>query len=216
MADGNLTLGSDETLSSSQDNQKKPDLVWEYRVPITDIYTLYDWLRLILAFIAGMSAIAAYLVATTHDPAFVFLLMGTVSLILLAMLGLSMLVVVIVSYRHGVQKIFKIGEFGIEYVGGPAIQKTADMLRAMALVGVFTGQAGSFANLAISSDMRRILMDWESIKKATVDERRHVITLHDWWHTVLRLYCDAETFKKALTLIEEHAVKTSTRTHLFK
>jgi hypothetical protein len=162
-----------------------------------------------------MSAIAAYLIATTHNPAFVFLLMGTVSLILLAMLGLSMLVV-IVFYRHGIQMIFKIGESGIEYVGGPAIKKSAEMLRAMALVGVFTGQAGSFANLAISSDMRRISMDWEGIKKATVDQRRHVISLHDWWHTRLRLYCDAETFKKALTLIEQHSVKTSTRTLLFK
>jgi hypothetical protein len=172
-------------------------------------------MRLILAIIAGWSGIAAYLIATTYNPTGVFLLMGTVGLIFLAMVALSMLVTIL-AYRHGVQKIFKIDQSGIEYVGGPAIKKSAEMLRGMAIVGVFTGQASSFANLAISSDMLRISMDWEGIKKATVDERRHVISLHDFWHTRLRLYCDAETFKKALTLIEQHSVKTSTRSLVFK
>ncbi|MCX6642386.1 MAG: hypothetical protein NTV15_03240, partial [Candidatus Bathyarchaeota archaeon] len=90
-----------------------------------------------------------------------------------------------------------VGQNGISYESGSTGKKWN---RAALVLGVLAGKPGTAGAGALAMSGEAGSYAWKEIVKITVDEKRRIISLHNSWRTLNRLYCLEGNFDQVLQL----------------
>ena len=170
-------------------------LSWEYDIPLlTNRYMLWDFGRVFLTVFVLTNLIL--LVATGFEYQSVLSLSGVGILIFM---GLFLLTSILLG--NHVRSVFIVDGEG---VGSRVSRKMSKINNATIVIGLLAASPSTVGAGLLASSQGEAFHPWKIIEKATVDRRRKVISFHNNWRTVQRVYCYEDNFEQVLCLVESN------------
>jgi hypothetical protein len=171
---------------------------WEIRFPLlTNRYFLWDFAKAVAATEAILFVIFGVI---TRDLVQTFQMIGISTAILVPLMVLACLLL-----GNGYNATFYVGTKGIAYGSGSTEQKWN---RAAFILGLFAGKPGVAGAGALGMSGESGSYTWKELQFITVDEPRRVISLHNNWRTLNRLYCTPENFAAVMAEFEKRLPKS--------
>ena len=168
-------------------------LHWEYDIPLlTNRYMLWDMGRVFFAtFVIGTGIL---LPATGFDYSIISLALVSEAIFI----GLFLFVALILG--NHIRSGFTIDEKG---VGTNVSRRMSKLNKATIVLGILAGSASTAGVGFLASSNEQTFHPWNKIEKGTVDRSRRVISFHNTWRTVQRIYCYEENFEQVLSFVSE-------------
>ena len=69
------------------------------------------------------------------------------------------------------------------------------------MLGVLAGNPSVAGAGFLASSLGEMFHRWSRIEKATVDSKRRVISFHNSWRTVQRIYCYSDNFEQVVAYV---------------
>lgn len=178
-------------------SQESELLAWKKRVTIlTNRYMLWDIFRLFTA--TGIIMNLLLDTMTLFEEVWSFLMVSLLGVGIV--LALFILVSLVVFRNH----------FDLTFILGPegpfsAVDNRSRRLNRLGfLLGGLSGSLSTTGSSLLAMSQEEVGIAWEDIRKVTVDERRMVISVHNSWRTVFRLYCLPENYARALEYVRRY------------
>jgi hypothetical protein len=169
---------------------------WEREVPLmTNYYLVMDVLFVILFGGAGISFML-YLVMGAGE---IYVILEIVTIAIGALIVLAYMVMG-VFMMNNVEMRFTINEKGIQIVLG---NKENRINRIALFFGSITGKLSLMGTSALAMSREQTFVEWSSIQKAVLDERKKVINLSTGKKMLVRLYCSPEVYPEAVMYVEK-------------
>ena len=183
-------------------------MAWDYRIPLLDnryTWIQWGWTALIAAVATSASLATLVVVASGSGPSegMGYLLKVYVAAGLIAgatIIGYGLFAALGVGF--GITIRFGLGPEGVL---GVVTKKSAASLDSTAWM--LTGNARTAQrNQQISALLLPSGCDakWKDVRRAGLDEARHVITLRRRWHLAVRVYVPAKRFGEAAAFVRSH------------
>jgi hypothetical protein len=106
---------------------------------------------------------------------------------------------------NGYNASFYVGHEGIAFASGKTEQKWN---RTALILGLIAGKPGVADAGALGMSGESGTYQWNEIERITVNEGRRIISLHNNWRIVNRIYCREDNFKKVLAEFEKRLPKS--------
>ncbi|HEX9915746.1 MAG TPA: hypothetical protein VGB32_12585 [Candidatus Bathyarchaeia archaeon] len=179
------------------DADKSGLLVWEKRVPIlTNRYMLWDIFRLFAATGVIMNLLLDAM--TLFEEVWSFF---TLSLIGLGIVFTIFILVTIVVFRNHFDLTFILGPEG---PFSAVDNRTRRLNRLALLAGGLGGSLSATGSSLLAMSQEEVGIEWKEVRKITVDEKRLVLSVHNSWRTVFRLYCLPGNYAQALEYVKRY------------
>lgn len=174
---------------------KESGLSWEYDIPLlTNRYMLWDFARVF--FVVFVVSNLILLVATGFEYLSIFPLSVVGMLIFM---GLFIFTSILLG--NHVRSVFIVDEDG---VGSRVSRRMSKLNSATIAIGLIAGNPSTVGAGLLASSQGEAFHPWKNIEKATVDSRRRVITFHNSWRSVQRIYCYEDNFDQVLGYVESN------------
>jgi hypothetical protein len=163
-------------------------IIWDTRFPLlTNRYFMWDMIRVL-----GIAStiLLALMVVIMGDVVMAIQFAGLVGVIMLGVMSIACLLL-----GNGFDARFSVGQNGISYESGSTGKKWN---KAALVLGVLAGKPGTAGAGALAMSGEAGSYEWKEIVKITVDEKRRIISLHNSWRTLNRLYCLEGNFDPVL------------------
>ena len=164
---------------------------WAYDIPLlSNRYMLWDMGRVFFAtFVIGTGIL---LFATGFDYSIISLALLSEAIFI----GLFLFVALILG--NHIRSGFIVDEKGI---GSRASRRMSKLNKATIVLGLLSGSASTAGVGFLASSKEQSFHPWNKIEKATVDKARRVISFHNSWRTVERIYCHEDSFEQILNYV---------------
>ncbi len=173
-----------------------PDPInWTREVPLlTNYYIVMDVLFVILFGGAGLGIILFLIMGGSEIIAILQIVtLATGILIVLAFLTMGLIML------NNVEMTFTLNEKGIRTVLG----KKENRINKIALFfGFLSGKPGLMGTSMLAMSREQTFVEWSSIQKAVMDDRKRVISLSSGVRMLARLFCTPETYDDAVKMVE--------------
>ena len=163
-------------------------IIWDSRFSLlTNRYFMWDMIRVL-----GIAStiLLALMVVIMRDLVMAIQFTGLVGGVMLVVMSIACLLL-----GNGFDARFSVGRNGISYESGSTGRKWD---RAALVLGVLAGKPGTAGAGALAMSGEAGSYSWDEIVKITVDEKRRIISLHNGWRTLNRLYCLEGNFGQVL------------------
>ncbi len=163
-------------------------IIWDTRFPLlTNRYFMWDMIKVL-----GIAStiLLTLMVVITRDLVMAIQFSGLIGGIMLVIMSLACLIL-----GNGFDARFSVGQNGVSYESGSTGKKWN---KAAIVLGVLAGKPGTVGAGALAMSGEAGSYSWSEIVKITVDEKRRIISLHNNWRTLNRLYCLESNFDKVL------------------
>lgn len=183
---------------------------WERRVNLyTDRFMLRDMARVGALSIAMMWVLVALMgVFVLAEP----VLLPPVVLLVVACILLVLYFLAVLLMGVSVPMGFALDESGAHWSTG---KRVARLSRIATVVGVLAGNPTAAGAGMLGMARESGTVPWEDVVVVRPFSHAKVIELADGWHTLLRLYCTAETYEIVLAYARQHATGEATRLRPF-
>jgi hypothetical protein len=163
-------------------------IIWDIRFPLlTNRYFMWDLIRVL-----GIASaiLLALMIIIMRDLVMAIQFAGLIGGIMIVVISIACLIL-----GNGFDARFSVGKNGVSYESGSTGKKWN---KATIVLGVLAGKPGVVGAGALAKSGEAGSYSWNEILKITVDEKRRIISLHNNWRTLNRLYCLESNFDKVL------------------
>jgi hypothetical protein len=169
-------------------------LSWEYDIPLlNNRYMLWDFARVFLATFLLSDLIL--LLATGFEFEAVIPLTGVGVAIFMALF-----ILVSLFLRNRIRTLFVLDADG---VGSKVSRSMSKLNRVTVVLGALAGSPSVAGAGLLAASSEESFFPWSGIVKATVDRRRRVISFHNSWRTLQRVYCYDDNFDQVLGYVSD-------------
>jgi len=177
-----------------------PALEWEGRINLfTDPFTLLDLVRVAaISTVIMWTSVALMGLLVSGE----LVILPPVVLVVLIPIFLVLYLLAALLLGVSVPTTFTVDERGVGWQTG---RRASWLSRATIVLGAVAGDPGTAGAGMLGMARESGLVPWERVAHVRPYPDRRVIALADGWHTLLRLYCTAETYDAALALSQRHA-----------
>jgi len=165
-------------------------IIWDTRFSLlTNRYFMWDMIRVL-----GIAStiLLVLMVVIMRDLVMAVQFAGLIGGIMLVVMCIACLIL-----GNGFDARFSVGQNGVSYESGSTGKKWNN---AAIVLGVLAGKPGAVGAGALAKSGEAGSYSWNEIVKITVDEKRRIISLHNSWRTLNRLYCLEGNFEQVLQL----------------
>ncbi|MCW4011721.1 MAG: hypothetical protein NWF07_01885 [Candidatus Bathyarchaeota archaeon] len=167
-------------------------LRWAYNIPLlTNRYMLWDFARLF--FVTFVVATGILFVATGFE---------VLSIMPLALVGeaifIGLFILTSILLGNHVGSVFILDKNG---VGSKVSRRMSRLNKATIVLGVLAGNPSVAGAGFLASSQGETFHRWSGFEKATVDAKRRVITFHNSWRSVQRIYCYPDNFEQVVAFV---------------
>jgi len=167
-------------------------LRWAYNIPLlTNRFMLWDFARLFLATFVIASGILMVATGFEYESILPLSLVGEAVFI-----GLFILTSILLGNHVG--SVFILDKDG---VGSKVSRRMSKLNKATIVLGVLAGNPSVAGAGFLASSQGEAFHPWSRIEKATVDSKRRVISFHNSWRTVQRIYCYSDNFEQVVAYV---------------
>jgi hypothetical protein len=163
-------------------------IIWDTRFPLlTNRYFIWDMIKVL-----GIAStiLLVLMIFIMEDVVMAIQFAGLMGGIMFVIFSIACLLL-----WNGFDARFSVGRNGVSYESGSTGKKWN---RAALVLGVLAGKPGTAGAGALAMNGEAGSYSWNEIVKITVDEKRRIISLHNSWRTLNRLYCLEGNFDQVL------------------
>lgn len=171
------------------------EITWTREVPLlTNSYMVMDVLFVLLFGGGGLAAVLILIMGFSEILAILRIVtLATGILIVLAFLTMGVIML------NNVEMTFTVNEDGIRTTMG----KKENRLNKVALfLGLLAGKPGLTGTSMLAMSREQSFVEWSSIEKAVMDEKKRVISLSSGVRMLVRLYCTSETYHDVVAMVD--------------
>lgn len=176
-----------------------PALEWDYAIPVAtnrfilrDMVVVFGLSMLILQAILALMGLILEGEALLLPPSF----WALIAAILVVLFGLASLVLL-----NRVQAHFRLDVERAQIMMGGRERK---MNRLATWLGLMTGKPGLAGAGLLAQAQETQAIAWQDVYAVKVHPKQRVISLHNSWRTVIRLYCSPEVFDAAVAWVRSY------------
>jgi len=170
--------------------------VWEFDVRLLDNrYMLWDFTRLCILTFFFVDALMVVVTGGDFEP---FITLTGIGVLIFA--GLYVLVSLL-FFRNRIRTRYTLDSKGV----GSRFTRSVSKINTMTIVlGALAGSPTVTGAGLLASSRESSFVSWDSVQKVTVDPTRRVISLHNGWRALQRLYCYPDNYETVHDFVKQH------------
>lgn len=172
------------------------EIQWTREVPLlNNAYMVMDVLFVLLFSGGGLGAILVLIMGFEEILAILRIVtIASGALIVLAFVTMGFVMM------NDLEMTFTLNEKGIQ----TDINQKKTRFNKVALVfGLLAGKPGLMGTSMLAMSREQSFVEWSSIQKAVMDDRKKVISLSSSLRLLSRLYCNSETYMETVEFVEK-------------